>query len=99
MSPKTNLIIIAILFIVPSLAFKSKLEQQMPEGKLILMDTNTGASCLDGSPTGFYLKNGRGLDTDKWLVYFMGGRYNNFFLYFNQFLCWNDQLEFNIRLY
>ena len=38
------------------------------------MDTSTGASCLDGSPTGFYYKKGSGDDKDKFLVYFMGGR-------------------------
>jgi hypothetical protein len=37
------------------------------------MDTATGASCLDGSPTGFYYKEGKGSDKNKFLVYFMGG--------------------------
>ena len=56
MTTKTNLILLAILLIVPSLAFK---KGEMPdEGNLILMDTSTGASCLDGSPTGYYLKKG-----------------------------------------
>jgi len=52
MSIKIGLIFSVILLIVPILATEG------PHGKLILMDTNTGASCLDGSPTGYYLKEG-----------------------------------------
>ena len=32
-----------------------------------------GALCLDGTPPGFYARNGSGVDADKWIVYFKGG--------------------------
>jgi hypothetical protein len=68
MSTKTNFLLLALLLVLPCLVLA-----QLPEGKLILMDTATGASCLDGSPTGYYHKPGAGADANKFLVYFMGG--------------------------
>ncbi|KAJ7335957.1 hypothetical protein OS493_013320 [Desmophyllum pertusum] len=33
----------------------------------------SGAVCLDGSPPGFYLRNGSGLGKSKWIIFFQGG--------------------------
>lgn len=32
-----------------------------------------GAVCLDGSPPGFYLRNGTSLEKSKWIIFFQGG--------------------------
>ena len=32
-----------------------------------------GAVCLDGSPPGFYLRNGTNLEKSKWIIFFQGG--------------------------
>jgi len=39
------------------------------------MDTKTGASCLDGSATGYYFQEGFGDGKDKFIVYFAGGSF------------------------
>ncbi|XP_078342929.1 uncharacterized protein LOC144628666 [Oculina patagonica] len=32
-----------------------------------------GAVCLDGSPPGYYLRNGTNLEKSKWIIFFQGG--------------------------
>lgn len=38
---------------------------------------SSGAVCLDGSPPGFYLRNGTGLGKSKWIIFFEGGAWCN----------------------
>jgi len=41
--------------------------------KLVLHSQERGAACLDGSPPGFYIHEGSGLNKTKYLLYFNGG--------------------------
>jgi hypothetical protein len=41
--------------------------------KLVLLEQERGAACLDGSPAGIYLNEGTGTNSTKYLIYFNGG--------------------------
>lgn len=41
--------------------------------KLVLHSQERGAACLDGSPPGFYIHEGSGINRTKYLLYFNGG--------------------------
>ena len=40
---------------------------------LLPNSSENGAVCLDGSPPGFYLRNGTSLEKSKWIIFFQGG--------------------------
>lgn len=40
---------------------------------LLTNASDKGAVCLDGSPPGIYLRNGKGSDRSKWIVFLQGG--------------------------
>lgn len=40
---------------------------------LLPSSSANGAVCLDGSPPGFYLRNGTSLEKSKWIIFFQGG--------------------------
>lgn len=42
---------------------------------LYLISQRNGASCLDGSPPGLYIHEGKNQNVDNFIVYFQGGGY------------------------
>jgi hypothetical protein len=51
----------------------SRICNESTDAKLILLKNNSDSKCLDGSPPGYYLKNGLDEGETKWLIYFEGG--------------------------
>ena len=40
---------------------------------LVLLSQDSGAACLDGSPVGLYINEGKGENKDNFLIYFDSG--------------------------
>lgn len=40
---------------------------------LRLVDPGTGGLCLDGSPSGYWIRNGTGADARKFIIHLQGG--------------------------
>lgn len=47
--------------------------EEVYELHLLPNSSANGAVCLDGSPPGFYLRNGTNLEKSKWIIFFQGG--------------------------
>ena len=66
-------------YILKNTSSRSKLIQDEESSQglhqlhLLAAEPHSGAVCLDGSPPGIYLRNGKGKGKSKWIIFFEGG--------------------------
>ncbi|GJP32148.1 hypothetical protein CLOM_g16725 [Closterium sp. NIES-68] len=74
LNPALSLLVLALAASLPLLSAAAPAGGGAGSTSLVLLPPSRyGARCLDGSPPGFYHRQGNGAGANKWLIYLQGG--------------------------